>query len=300
MDYEYNLQVDGDNHLYVRIYKNEKLNNNQKTNVLYVVHGLNEHSGRYEFLKETGADFDYIVFYDHIGHGKSSGKRAYIKHFSGFSIHLMQVIRFSQNELAARFGVTKGGINNHIFGHSMGGMISLDFLDDNADKDKGYNIKIGSAIISAPFIDPVLKNTKDKIDNFLGSFLYSTFKSLGGVSIKKDLAYYISKDEKEVNAYRKDELNSDKITFALFFSQKEVRDKFLCSEKKHNHPILFLSPQEDFLSEPKSVGKAFEKLNCENKKIIKYDKSYHESFRCVEKDLVFRNIKSFWVKVIKK
>ena len=39
MDIEYNMQVDRDNHLYVRIYKNEKLNDRETTNILYIVHG---------------------------------------------------------------------------------------------------------------------------------------------------------------------------------------------------------------------------------------------------------------------
>ena len=90
----------------------------QKTKVHFVlIHGLGDHSGRYQSLKnyllDWGAD---ITVFDLYGHGKSVGKRGHIESYS----ILMDEIDYYLNK------ITKN--SNHpivLYGHSMGGNIAL-------------------------------------------------------------------------------------------------------------------------------------------------------------------------------
>ncbi len=51
--------------------------------VLLVVHGLAEHSSRYQHFAEFFVKHGYAVFgLDHMGHGKSDGDRCHITKFS--------------------------------------------------------------------------------------------------------------------------------------------------------------------------------------------------------------------------
>ena len=52
------------------------------TAVVLVVHGLGEHSGRYEHVAGALVDAGCAVHaLDHRGHGRSEGKRAYVKSY---------------------------------------------------------------------------------------------------------------------------------------------------------------------------------------------------------------------------
>ena len=70
------LQVDSKYRIYIREWiPKEKVKKN-----LFIIHGLGEHSGRYEDLAKILTQEGIGVFsIDLIGHGKSSGKKGHIK-----------------------------------------------------------------------------------------------------------------------------------------------------------------------------------------------------------------------------
>lgn len=88
---------------------------------ILLVHGLSEHSGRYQHVAHYLVARGYAVFaLDHTGHGQSSGARAHVKRFSEFLetlSHYDQTIRTAFPQLRW-----------FLYGHSMGGLISLHFL----------------------------------------------------------------------------------------------------------------------------------------------------------------------------
>ena len=54
--------------------------------ILLVVHGLAEHSGRYMNLVNRFVPIGYAVYgIDHIGHGRSEGKRLYVECFVDYT-----------------------------------------------------------------------------------------------------------------------------------------------------------------------------------------------------------------------
>src|SRR4030042_5845401 len=57
--------------------------------ILLVVNGLAEHSGRYKNVVDYFVPRGYAVYsYDHRGHGRSEGLRAFVEQFSNISTTL--------------------------------------------------------------------------------------------------------------------------------------------------------------------------------------------------------------------
>ena len=89
--------------------------------VIIIVHGIGEHSGRYLHVAEKLRDANYHVYaLDHRGHGQSDGKRLVISSMTNFINDLKQYYeRIKSNHPDAKI---------YILGHSMGSVISLQFL----------------------------------------------------------------------------------------------------------------------------------------------------------------------------
>ena len=85
--------------------------------ILLVIHGLAEHSGRYDNLVNYFLPKGYAVYgFDHRGHGRSEGLRGYVERFSDYINDLETFFDIVQHEHA----------DTKIFlvGHSMGGIIA--------------------------------------------------------------------------------------------------------------------------------------------------------------------------------
>lgn len=125
-----------------------------------LVHGLGEHSGRYEHVGAwlTGAGFA-VHAYDHRCFGGSRGRRAWVDRWS--VLH---------DDLAERVGaVTKAadGRPVAVYGHSLGGLIALGaVLDDQIRPDL--------LVLSAPGIDASIPPLTRLAVTLLGRFRSGT------------------------------------------------------------------------------------------------------------------------------
>jgi len=102
-----------------------------------VVHGLSEHSGRYEQLGEWLAGAGLRVHaYDHRGFGGSGGRRGHVDRWE-------QLLDDLQQRLAA---VRDDGLPVVLFGHSMGGLICAEYAE-------GPRPQPDAMVLSAPGLD---------------------------------------------------------------------------------------------------------------------------------------------------
>ena len=100
-----------------RVWQPEK---QDKRGIVFISHGLGEHSGRYRHVAAALAEVGFICYgIDHMGHGLSGGARAYVpdgqlpvRDLEG----LYQIARAENPNLPAL-----------LFGHSMGSLIGLGF-----------------------------------------------------------------------------------------------------------------------------------------------------------------------------
>lgn len=111
---------------------------------LLLVHGLGEHSGRYDhvgcYLAERGIG---VFAYDHQGHGRSEGRRGWVEDFG----HLLDDLATFHRFVLER----AGGLPLVLLGHSMGGLIVTAYLLERPLKPD-FLILSGPAIV--PLLDP--------------------------------------------------------------------------------------------------------------------------------------------------
>jgi acylglycerol lipase len=101
---------------------------------ILLVHGIGEHSGRYEHVGEAlaAADYDTLSF-DQRGFGKSGGRRAFVNNFSEYVDDVADLLA-ERREL---------GVPVVLMGHSLGGLIATAYLvSDRPQPDL--------AVLSAP------------------------------------------------------------------------------------------------------------------------------------------------------
>jgi alpha-beta hydrolase superfamily lysophospholipase len=86
--------------------------------VIVLVHGLGEHSGRYDHVVARLVGEGYAVHAaDHRGHGRSDGPRALIEN--------MDDVVADVDTLVDRAAAAEPGVPLYMLGHSMGGLIAL-------------------------------------------------------------------------------------------------------------------------------------------------------------------------------
>jgi len=89
--------------------------------VIALVHGINEHSGRYGFIAERANQQGLgLASIDLRGHGRSPGDRAYVERFDDYLLDVDALLAGTR-ELAS-------GLPIFLMGHSMGGAIALRWL----------------------------------------------------------------------------------------------------------------------------------------------------------------------------
>ena len=114
-----------------------------------LVHGLGEHSGRYEHVGDqlTAAGLD-VAAYDHRGMGGSGGRRGDVERWSQYHDDLA--------ERLAEVRVTAAGRPVVVYAHSLGGLIAAGYLLTDRPKPD-------LAILSSPALDATLPGWKKRL-----------------------------------------------------------------------------------------------------------------------------------------
>ncbi|RLN32467.1 hypothetical protein BBJ28_00007835 [Nothophytophthora sp. Chile5] len=122
--------------------------------VVFLVHGLGEHGGRYEHMARILAKRGFAVLaVDHQGHGLSDGERLYAGKLAHLTEDYMEFIRhvlegpqpgdkngsILDGELEAHANVNWGRLPRFLFGHSMGGVITLQLVEQSQQQNLVWN-----------------------------------------------------------------------------------------------------------------------------------------------------------------
>ena len=172
-----------------------------------LVHGLAEHSGRYEhvgrWLAEAGLD---VEAYDQRGFGASGGRRAYVERWTENHDDL-------EDRLAAlRSRAGAAGRPVVVYGHSLGGAIALGYAI--ADPPRPLP---DALVLSAPAIDSTIPGWKRFVARVLGSVMPTG-------TLKNDLdGGILSRDPAVGEQYASDPLNQHATTFR--FGAEALREQ---------------------------------------------------------------------------
>jgi len=127
-----------------RLYLEHFLPSAKPHGVVVFVHGYSTYSGLYRPLARTLADKGFVVtLFDVRGHGRSSGRRGFVREFADYARDLSLVIA------EARAG--HGRLPLFVVAHSHGCLITLDYVRSTPDHG------IAGVVAAAPFLGLKLK-----------------------------------------------------------------------------------------------------------------------------------------------
>lgn len=236
---------------------------------LVVTHGLGEHMERHEhILKLLSQNFN-ICLYDLRGHGKSGGDRAYVETFQDFVRDLSAVLDY----LGSKYSMTKYSL----LGHSMGGLITADFLQ-NVAKKENYPQKV---FLSSPAVGA--SGLGGHLFAVAPQLFYKSLSLLPSVELKGILDLKkLSHDSRVYEAYIKDDLNQLKIHSKLFFELLKTAREVFSRPLRVECPLFCAIGSDDQLVNYQMAVKYFKEL--EKGAVLKvFDGAYHELHNEVEK-----------------
>lgn len=253
----------------IELYYEKHLIDNPKATII-IVHGLGENQSRYTWVTEKLNEQGYSVYrYDHRGHGRSGGKRGYVKHFTDIINDLDELVDLVRNEEQTPV---------YLLGHSMGGFTVNNYGAHHSDKLAGI---ISSA---APGI----------ILNMVKILTKIPFKLIGWINYKNALGGALSHDPQVPIDYETDPYNLKKFKIRLLGTMfiEGVRDLH-ANIQNFTCPVLYLHGTGDTIVEYQSTKWLYANNPTKDKSIVLYDGMYHEILNELEKDKVMNDILSW-------
>ncbi|MFP5459141.1 MAG: alpha/beta fold hydrolase [Bacteriovoracia bacterium] len=237
---------------------------------LIVTHGLGEHMDRHQhFLKLFAGQFN-ILLYDLRGHGRSEGERVNVHEFADFRRDLQAMVEYLKLEFSMKRFM--------VFGHSMGGLITADWVQNEAREDLyPEKIFLSSPPVGAPgILGPLFGNAPQFLLRGLADFPLTL--PLGGIL---DLSR-LSHDSRVLQNYLNDEYVELKVHTHLFFQLLKTSRDVFSRPLRARCPIYASVGSEDGLVNAKMLVRYFTDVE-KNTKLLQVPGGYHELHNEVEK-----------------
>jgi alpha-beta hydrolase superfamily lysophospholipase len=238
-----------------------------------IVHGYAEHKGRYrELISElVGAGYECHLF-DLRGHGGSEGRRGHVARFAEYREDLRLVVRAAGADLPP-------GVPLVLLGHSLGGLISLDFVIHCPETFAA--LAVSSPFLAPAFAIPPLKKT-------LGTLAANVVPALAVPSGLE--AAWLSHDPETVRAYTEDPLVFPTTTLGWFTAVEAAQEEVFARAAEIWLPTLFLLGGADPIASPPRARALFDRLGSADKRLQVYDGLFHEVFNELERGQVVADL----------
>lgn len=198
---------------------------------IILVHGIGEYCERYEHVCEFLTGIGCAVYgFDHIGHGKSDGKRGCMSYADAYEII---------NTIKAQLLEQMPEIPVILYGHSMGGGVVLSYGLTYSDGLKGIiatSPAVGMANPMKPAVVRMLRVLKKIAPNLTAS---------NGLP-----ADGISHDRAVVEKYQSDPLVHDKVSVTLGLDLMDSGERVAAWDREYPVPLLVAQGNEDQLVDP--------------------------------------------------
>ena len=225
--------------------------------VINFVHGIGEHTDRYQDWMPFFVNAGFAVFaIEYRGHGRSFGKRGYIKQYDDILKDIDVLLEESNKNYP--------DLPHFIYGHSLGGNLVANYI-----LRKKNNLK--AAVITSPWL--WLSKEPSAFLMSISKFLH---KIAPGLTISSGLKTSdISQVKKVVEDYKKDKMVHGKISLELFFSAFNNGKWAVENADKLSIPVLLAHGTSDRICSPKG-SEAFYNKNAKNVQLKLWEDMYHE------------------------
>jgi alpha-beta hydrolase superfamily lysophospholipase len=239
--------------------------------VIVLVHGLGEHSGRYDHVVARLLGEGYAIHtLDHRGHGRSDGSRAFIENMDNAVADV--------DTLVDRAVAAQPGVPVFMLGHSMGGLISVRYALAHQDR-------LAGVILSATLaqLDAVPKPLE-----LVARALSVIAPRAPLIAIDHGL---VSRDPAVVEGYRSDPLvHHGKVPARTAVQLADAVERFPSTVGAITVPTLILYGTADALCTPAGSVMLGERIGAADKTVRAYDGLFHEILNEPERETVLDDI----------
>ncbi len=245
--------------------------------LVVLVHGMGEHSGRYAHVAQALNRQGFAVHaHDHRGHGRSVGKRSFIDRMDNLVADIG--IAFDHGRAA----VPEGPVI--VLGHSMGGLASALWAEDN-------RAKLDALVLSGPL---AALDAANPVTRLVAKALSALTPSLPLVAVDTTA---LSHDPQVGIDYRADPLIfSGKLPARTVGELAGGVAKVQAGASKLTMPLLIQHGEQDVLAPPHGSEELFEKAPSTDKARIVYAGMYHEIYNEVDRAKVLGDLTE-WMEV---
>jgi len=247
-----------------KVFYQQWLPEQQAQGIIALVHGLGEHSSRYEHVAEFFTAHNYgIIAVDTYGHGQTTGKKG---HADSMEAYMGQIERLLQ--LAKQSAPNKPVF---LYGHSMGGTLVLNYLFR-------HHPAVAGVIATAPGVRPGFAPPKLLLAiGRIARIIAPAFTQPNSLDLN-----YLSHDKKVIEAYKADPLVHNQVSGVVGLGVIEWGEWLLSHAGQAPAPLLLMHGTEDRLTSYSATKELASKLTG-NVTFKSYDKLYHELHNEFEK-----------------
>lgn len=242
-----------------------------------VVHGVGEHSGRYEEFAHFLASKNISVYaFDLHGYGKSAGKRGHVRRFTDYADDVATFTEFVHSRYAG------DGKKFFLLAHSLGAIISIIALHRST-----ANLGCAGLVISGPPFKLCfsLPSWLHKVEALLSSF----FPALT-VQEKRIELNMLTHDTEKIEAFRKDPYRHYKRSLRFITEYFKGEKAAYAAAHELAIPILILQGAADTVIDVAKVKDFYHALTEPDKTLIVYPEMYHEVLNELERERVYSDV----------
>jgi len=226
--------------------------------LLLIVHGFDDHSGRYTHVAEYFSSHGFAVYaFDQIGHGKSGGARGHIDRFDDYVEDLNRFVGLARSK--------SPGMKAFVYGHSQGGMVALRYGITYPNRVDGIMTSGAALLLAMPA--PAWKVG-------LGRVLASRmpkFAMANGIRLDA-----LTHDERMLELTRSDPLRHGRASARWADEFFKAQRDTLASASRFTTPLLMLHGGVDRIISPEATRQFYASAASRDKQIRIYEDMYHE------------------------
>ncbi|WNG22666.1 lysophospholipase [Cystobacter fuscus] len=243
--------------------------------VVGIVHGVGEHGGRFTNVVEALVSRGHAVHaIDLRGYGRSSGQRGHVMSWSEYQDDMRAFLK----QLSTR----EPGKPVFLYGHSMGGLVVLDYVLRHPEGLAGIIIS-GAALESVGVAKPWLVNS---------ARLFSRLVPRLPLPVPLE-AEALSSDPAWVKRYREDPLVHRKGTARWAVEAIDANEWIKAHAAELRVPMLMLHGAEDRINTVEGSRRFFDAVKLTDKKLHLVPGGYHEPHNDPGKEQVFELVEEF-------